>query len=310
MSTPSSASPLPPIASFTVGLKRSGTSLLRSLLDGHPELWVLPRESKTFHWVDSKHPLETFLSSTRYPEVFPDDTPERKRFEAELGPRLKNAGDVPAAILAVAESVAAVNPPPASARLWMEKTPDHLLDVPDLLRRFGRDTRIVCTIRDPRAQIASRARRRQPGEHFPIPRFCRKWALADDLMRRFAVECPGFLLVRYEDIVLQTESTVRRVTDHLGIEWTDELLSPTRDGGEWKGNSSYGHTVSGINSASLERYKEQLEAKQIEDIERLLGPRMLERGYEPTTSDWNGGKAKRWLMELRTRADLRKTARQ
>ena len=44
---------------------------------------------------------------------------------------------------------------PADATYWMEKTPDHLLDVPALLRTFGPETRVVCTIRGAIRRAAS-----------------------------------------------------------------------------------------------------------------------------------------------------------
>lgn len=299
-----SASSLPRRAAFVVGLKRSGTSLLRSLLDGHPEVWVLPRESKSFAWRGAAEPAQALLAVTKYTECFPDGTPERARFESELRARLPGPVEVPAAIRAVAEAVAAVRPPPESARLWIEKTPDHLLDVPRLLTAFGPSTRIVCTLRDPRGQIASRVRRRGPDRAHPVPRLCEKWALADRLVARLQAEHPSFLLVRYEDLVLDTRVTLARVAEHLGIAWHDGLLTPMREGEDWAGNSSYEGRPRGVSRASLERYRSQLTAAQIETIERLLGPRMRARGYATGSAPRAGDGLRRWWMEQRARRGL------
>ena len=301
MTDQESAFQLPTRAAFVVGLKRSGTSLLKSLLDGHPGLWVLPRESKTFHWREAKDPVAALLKKTKYRECFPEGSDEGAAFDAALSKRLtpEALSSVPESIRALADTVAEVRGCPTAATYWMEKTPDHLLDVSGLLRAFGPQTRVVCTIRDPRAQIASRARRRAPGEHFPISRFAYKWALADSLMEHFEANHPEFLLVRYEDTVLKTRETVERVLRHLELDWTENQLTPTREGTDWSANSSYEKKTQGITTGSLERYREQLEPSQIEEIERLLAPRMRRRGYEPGKQASAGGGAKRWLMELR-----------
>ena len=47
---------------FLVGAHKSGTSLLRSILDGHPELFTVPFESHYFqnmhYWVDCNYRME------------------------------------------------------------------------------------------------------------------------------------------------------------------------------------------------------------------------------------------------------------
>jgi hypothetical protein len=86
---------------------------------------------------------------------------------------------------------------------------------------------------------------------------------------------------------------------HLELDWTENQLTPTREGTDWAANSSYEKKTQGITTGSLERYREQLEPSQIEEIERLLAPRMRRRGYEPGKQASAGGGAKRWLMELR-----------
>ena len=306
--TAPTAARLPPQAAFIVGLKRSGTSLLKSLLDGHPDLWVVPRETKTFHWRHLKDPVDGLLKKTRYGERFPSGTPEGEAFEAACRRRLSGPCDASHAILSVAEAVTEVAPPPASARIWMEKTPDHLLHVDELVRVFGDQTRFVCTLRDPRGQIASRARRRQPGEHFPIPRFAYKWALGDGLIQRYADSYPQFLVVRYEDLVLDTQATIEKVAAHLGIPWNDCLLHPMREGDDWEGNSSYGDKPKGISEGSLTRWKKQLDAEQIAGIETLLGPRMRARGYE-LEAPRGGAPVRRWFMERRAAAAAEKLRR-
>jgi hypothetical protein len=287
---------VPARASFVVGTGRSGTTLLVALLDGHPDLLVLPHESKAVSWHGARDPVAKLYQVTPYGERFPDDAAARERFDADLRARLDGPTDLGTALLALVEAVGHVRPVETATR-WLEKTPKHLRAVPLLLARFGADTRVIGIVRDPRATFLSRSRRWNRRGPQAIRTFARRWAFDDALLRHFEAHSPGFMTVRYEDLVRETESSMRAVAAHLGIAWHPVLLEPTRTGGVYASNSSF-VVQSRLDPTPLERYRKELESDVIAGVERLLGARMRLYGYEPESPTTGIGRIAQLWNEL------------
>ena len=141
---------------FVVGYPKSGTTLLLGLLDGHPQLVVVPGETR---WFTDPEPTlaklhERWIRNLVNPsgqEPFwllglPDgDEDPYLAFTARL---LAGAahGDPLAGL------VAAFSAP--EARAWVEKTPLHVFQVERIRRRFPA-ARFVHVVRDPRATVAA-----------------------------------------------------------------------------------------------------------------------------------------------------------
>jgi hypothetical protein len=294
---------LPPRAAFVVGMKRSGTSLVKALLEGHPQVMALPRETKTFRWREAADPVAAFLERSRFGTLIPPDSPDRARFVGALRERLAGPATAAEAVRAAAEAVAVVRPPAETAEVWLEKTPGHLHDLHELLAAFGPETRFVGTIRDPRAQLASRRLRRKGKRPVAAVRFAGKWARDEERLRYLEQTVPALLVVRYEDVVLETRETMARVAEHLGLDWDEGLLTPVRDDGVWRGNSSYRSKRAGVATDSLERYVDELPEEDIRTLESCLRPRMERRGYAIRSSPPRRP-ARRLLLESRARWEV------
>lgn len=294
---------------FVVGVARSGTSLLKALLDGHPAMWVPPAESFAVDWCDASDPAAAFLALPRYDALLPAGSAERGQVEDTLR-RLVRPGCGPArAVLAFLEAMALVRPPAAGATHWVEKTPKHLRIVPTLLSQLPPSTRVVCVVRDPRAVLASQARRWERGRTPQGMRhFARRWATGDALTRRFQQRYASFLAVRYEDLVEAPEAVMRRVAEHVGVSWDDILVQPTRGGEPWGGNSSYGTegAASRISPVSLKRYEQELPESIVAGVSRLLAPRMERWGYVPGC---RAAGPSRWLLEASTAKAVQRARR-
>jgi hypothetical protein len=79
------------------------------------------------------------------------------------------------------------------------------------------------------------------------------------------------LLIRYEDLVGQPEETMRKVADHVGVEFTDNLLIPTLRGRNWGGDSSF-EELKGIDKSVLRRNIKVLNQTEIDVISMHLKP--------------------------------------
>ncbi len=294
---------VPPRGAFVVGMPRSGTSLLVSLLDGHADVLRLPRETHVVSWHALPDPVAGLFGETRFGETFAAGTPERQRLEQDLRARLSGPTDVATALLALVASCAAQRPPAGRPALWLEKTPKHVHTLPVLLAAFGPATRAIVMLRDPRATFASHKARWGRSGAAAARRFACRWAEVDALAARFEAGRRDVLVLRYEDLVTRTEPSMRRVAEHLGIGFDAALLSPTRRGEGWVGNSSYAEKPSGVSTASLERWRETLTGVEVGALERALLPRLLARGYAAAT-EGRPGAIGRWRVETSVALNL------
>ncbi len=260
---------------FIVGVPRSGTTLLRSLLDEHPRLFVPPAETFAINWAREADPVSSFFEITRYDALYPTGTDARTTLESAMRAAIPAPTSPTAAVVATMEALAAVAGRSDFDR-WIEKTPKHHLIVPELLRNLGPDVRVLWMIRDPRATLASQ--RRRWGKR-RILSFARRWAVAEELAARFETS-EQVHVVRYESLVTDPNNVMRDVASHLDLEWHDCLLTTTRAGEPWAGSSGY----QAVSPASLTRYREELPATTLRAIDALLAPRMKRRGYTPDSS--------------------------
>jgi hypothetical protein len=109
---------------------------------------------------------------------------------------------------------------------------------------------------------------------------------------------PEFLLVRYEDMLDNTERELSRVARFLGIEPTTERLSgavqrssadrmrslETTQGDQWVSTKNKRSDIPFVRTASSGLWKDKLPASSIAEIESTWGPLMRELGYQLTTA--------------------------
>ncbi len=281
---------------FVCGVARSGTSLLKGLLDGHPQVMLLPGESFAADWHDAADPVAGFLAGSNFTKFFEPGSGIYLALEQKLRARLTGPTDLRGALIALYEAGAELWPPPPGSRVWVEKTPRHLRVLPALLSTFGDRARGVVVVRDPRGTMSSQQKRWSRGGAAAVRTFARRWATADRLVAQYQAELPAALVVRYEDLVLDTEPHMRRIADALGLDWDPILVTPTRGGEPWGGNSSFGDKAAGISDHSLRRWEQSLDPADVALLESLLGKRMAAWGYELST-DAGGGGLRRLAME-------------
>lgn len=269
-------------AAFVVGVPRSGTTLFARLLDGHPQLFVLPFETHASVLAGRPDPATPLLARIARVQKLAQGSRQEEQLARALRARLPGPADLETLLRAVIETLYEQAGAPPRAEVWVEKTPRHLRVVPELLRLFGPETRVIAVVRDPRAVMASRRTRFERIGAGNVRHFAQRWAFADALTRRFAARFPAFLAIRYEDLVADAEAVGRRAADHLRIDWDPALVQPTRSGEAWSGNSSFGRgTQSGVSSAYVDRWRTELVPEDVARLELLLRDRMRAWRYEP-----------------------------
>jgi hypothetical protein len=171
-----------------------------------------------------------------------------------------------------------------------EKTPTHLNYVDTLLEWFP-DARVLHILRDPRAVYVSDRYRRQSRDRWPytwirrVPLLLESylllltvvtWPRALRLHRRLAKAYPGrYLLVRFEDIVRKPIETLPGVFEFLGIEMPASIASDVTVPQQHGMRSS----DEGIDPNAADRWRGRIKAPARRFIELFLRGPMGRYGY-------------------------------
>jgi hypothetical protein len=291
-------------ACFIAGQAKSGTTLLVALLDSHPELLVLPEETAYFPTVLTKYAprgrraqfdylTKQSLSNVlfggpckwgkRNYATFPREkfleTFERAAFD------LANTQE-DLLVLMVKAYAATLGRSLDTIARWVEKTPANRNHISAILTRFPR-AKILVTLRDPRAILAAQIaleKTRQTGR-FSTYYVIAHWRVAAKLARRVrGTEVPGFV-VQYEQLVGEPARTMEEVCAYLEIDFDpDTMLTPTKVGQFWGGNSAARISFSEISTEPVTRWERELSEDEIGWVEWHCRDLMPEFGYEPRLS--------------------------
>jgi hypothetical protein len=307
----------PPV--FIVGPSRSGTSMLREMLNQHPELWI----TRETHYFDDLRPrLRERARHTLSVE-------DRERCEAYfqrlgIGPygrstgsgvdatsleELRNGasklgGSADAYFEAYCTGRAALQEKPR----WGEKTPRHVYRIADLKAAFP-DARIICLVRDPRAVAASyrnwkrndpsreeiqtaAADRRRIQRSYNVVLHALLWRSAMVAAVR-ALEEYGRESVRlqqYERLVSEPQKSLRALSGWLRLDYVDAMVDVPVI------HSSYGLQGQGVTTAVIDRWQHKLPATEVAVIQSSCRRLMNRFGYTPVETDASAASvARMWL---------------
>jgi Sulfotransferase family len=288
-------------APFIVGVGRSGTTLLRLMLDAHrrlaipPETHLVPAVIESF-WrlrVTPERVLESMRSGERtgWPDSGLDETTMLARL-AEVKPL-----NAPDAIRAFYRLYAERH----GKERWGDKTPHYVT----ALARIGRalpEARFIHVIRDGRDVALSTNRRLvelRGSRPVPIERMAKRWRHRILTARGVAQVADRYLEVRYEDLVLDTAPTLRRVCDFIDLDFDPAMLAyheraaerlqemnRERERGARRTLSgeermhAHAMTTKPPQPGRVEVWREEMPAVDQREFEAVAGDLLAEFGYE------------------------------
>jgi hypothetical protein len=300
-----------PEAIFVVGVSRSGTTLMRRVLNGHSRIAIatenhylghlLPWEGARAYFRRLGDPREDATMRRIAAFVYSDEFQRRSRLRelspywgwltrtvprAELERRLLASDRTERGVFSVLMRVFADH---KRRPVMGEKTPAHLAWADTLLAWYP-DARIVHMIRDPRGVYVSEVRRRletpttvpyrwlvrvpQVLRTFVLLEVMWAWAVAADRHRRLAEREPGrYTAVRFEDLVREPAATLAALCAFLGLEPEPAMLDRTvTSKGTMQG-------MTGFDAGAADRWQATIGPLPRRIIEASLGGRMRRLGY-------------------------------
>ncbi len=291
-------------ACFIAGQAKSGTTLLISLLDGHPELLVFPQETAYFPTVLTKfgdagrRAQFDYLTQKSFAKILfggqqrpgkhdYKDFPQRKFLETFERAAFDPVNVERDLLVLMIESYAnTLGLSLDAVKRWVEKTPANRNYLMSILARFPQ-AKFLVTMRDPRAILAAQIalERTRNTKRFSVYYVIAHWRIAAKLAQRAQRgEIPGFV-VPYEQVVREPAIVMEKVCAFLEIAFDPQIvLKPTKVGQLWSGNSAASGNFSNISAEPLTRWENELSEEEIGWVEWHCGDLMPEFGYEPRLS--------------------------
>jgi hypothetical protein len=281
-------------AVFIVGMNRSGTTLLRMMLDAHPELTIPPET----------HFVPDLIKAAREPGATPEAALAAMKSAREWG----DFGFSDERMLSRLRALPEVKPGPAVRTFyeaymeqqgkprWGEKTPTYV----QKMRLIGRalpEARFVHVIRDGRdvaLSVLDRTVRDRTAADVG-----RRWQKKITKAREDSPKLQHYSEVRYEDLILDTEPVLRRVCEFIELPWDDAMLEYHERSGERlkemaralpgdgrakelsveRRMATHAMTTKPPSADRVARWRTQMTAEQRAGFELVAGELLAELGY-------------------------------
>ena len=274
---------------FIVGMPRSGTTLLTSMLSAHPRIAIAPETHYLSYWIREYRTLnltslkdfelfwQALSRSQRFSYFGIDANKTRERILAKGPPSHHH-------ILSgwLEEYANNINKP-----RWGEKTPLHYQSLEHILTWFP-NARVIWMLRDPRAVTASLQKVPWASNYIHI--HAQQWQASLTRFEQIWQKDSRVQLLCYETLVQQPEKSLKTLCQFLGETYTPAMLT-ARSETHTPLINRQGWAVQHLQSAlqpvsasAINKWRQALASHQIEIIDSLTFPAAANYGYTAETS--------------------------
>jgi hypothetical protein len=188
---------------FIVGSTRSGTTLMRSIIDAHPAIYCPPCETFLFNSLNTT--FNGFIWDDHYDQLpFTREAQIQwlRRFVLDLFAHLGEA---------------------AGKARWAEKTPSHVFFMEFISEAFP-DSQFIHMVRNGRDVVKSIKNVRWGSKN--TVENTRQWVNSIRAGRRVGTQLgpDRYHEVRFEELIDQREQTLREICRFLGEEWAPQMI--------------------------------------------------------------------------------------
>jgi hypothetical protein len=276
---------------FIVGSGRSGNTLLRRVITGHPGVYIPPetyvlgscvRTFEKYSYLDwrilSRIILSMFAFSQDF-ETFPIQSLHPIYQEIKRYPHEKRSLDQ----IINAFYVFMLKQAKPSAFIWGDKTPMNSFYLDDIDRVFPR-ARYIHIIRDGCDVISSYL---EMGRYSTTKAAATRWRKAVTVCRNFGMKVPErYLEVRYETLVTQPKSVMRDICEFLDVGFRQsmiEVLPTNEELGDVHSRAHYSDVMKPISRSSVGKGRKKFTVQELREIQSLIGIELLCFGYKAAT---------------------------
>lgn len=271
---------------FIVGCVRSGTTLLRRVLEASPVLHIPPetyalgsiikvfRQNRGIRWHNL---VDLVLARLAF-------HPEFHTFEMSLGRAERILLETPRdrrslACILNAFYVGHAREMGKECERWGDKTPFNVFHL-ERIRSVFPDAQFVHLVRNGVDVVASCLR---AGVYEDVDRAAKRWVTSVRLGRRFVRRHPSqCLTVRYEDLVGDPDPVVSQIFKFLDVRFDADMLGDrlhVNSMGDVPKYDYHSRIREPIDAKSVGKGYRDLSPELIEQVERLIGPELVRLGY-------------------------------
>jgi hypothetical protein len=292
---PASGPEAPP-APFVVGVGRSGTTLLRMMLDTHPELAIPPETQFVPELIDRGGEPPELVEAIVASRSWKDFGLEPGRLRALVSELERPA---PADVLRAFYGLYAET---HGKPRWGDKTPGYVKRMRPIAAALP-EARFIHVIRDGRDVALSR-RARGMGESKPIEEVAELWRRRIENARRQARRLRGrYLELRFEDLVSHPRAALERVCELIELPYDARMLDyheraperlaelgdlepagkrPERSRAERQ--AAHALAARPPSAARTEVWREGMDEEERRRYESVAGPLLVDLGYDVPSS--------------------------
>lgn len=213
---------------FIVGLARSGTTLLQSMLGNTNEIFSLPETHFFSKTIPKQDILRVFhkisIEDKMYVESFVGNQNKSNLFtEYQKSPR--NTNHWVRYLIDTIDNLSYSE----GKEIWIEKTPLHIYYI-DLISKNTENTFFIHTVREPIANIAALYdvskkypdKFRQPSLEASFKRYIKELSITEKQINK-----QNNIHIYYEDLIHKPENTLRKLCDFTGVTFKESMLNHT-----------------------------------------------------------------------------------
>jgi len=292
---------------FILGCSKSGTSLLRNLLDGHPDLFVIPTEAHFFqntkYWVnyafrstkpeplsfdEKKERLIRWIAKVNEVEDSVSDSFSKNRWDVyrvkKILKETKVSSDQELMDIYIKALYSGLYGTEFPENLrFVEKSVENAEFASELLK-FYPEAKFLHIIRNPYSNLVAL---RKYSQHVrKTSKFPYLKNILFSLYNSFyflyknSRLIHSYKVVRYEDILTNPEQTMREVAEFLEISFQDSLLMPTMFSEKWQGNSTSQVKFDSISKTNVDRWKKEITPLEVWIVNHFFNFVIRDYDYE------------------------------
>ena len=264
---------------FIIGLGRSGTKLLRDLLNNHPKISIPEDETGFIPYLLRKYESadisKLVIQRKLYYEIKETSfyIAQEDRGKTMSYEKFLDLANQSASLAHLIEWVLRYYSPKGLQTMpliWGDKTPRYM-DYVQLLNKFFPNSRFIHIYRDVRDYALSYKKTWGKSIHLSAYRWQNKIL---DFETNKNID---FKEVKYEDLIKNSDKVLKELCEYLEIEYFDGmkiLKTSSEKFGDAKNRTE-------IMSDNLNKYKRELKKQQIKEIEELAYDALLLKNYTP-----------------------------